>query len=558
MTESDRSGFGRALGVAAFRRLIAHHALSSIGQSLSTVAVATALLGLPGGRAWVPIASGARFAPYLLFSPLAGALADRFGCRRLLAWSAVTRTVLTVALAWCVWRSAPAALITGLVFVVTTAGTPTYPALAALLPWSVPAVSLGAANSIFSMVESVSWIVGPALGGLLLLTSSPMAVLICNVAVLAVASVVLPGPQPATEPAAQAAQAAAEEAAPPGKFHEPKTSVGSVLRDRDVLAPLVLVLAVNLVFGGASVGLVLFSTERLDAGGAGAGLLQAALGVGSIVGVVAAERMVRHDRSIRALAAGVLVAGLPLAALGLTTSLTIATVLMVVSGVGSIITEVVSLTLLQRSVPRAALARVFGVLDALVVGSILVGSTLALPLTDLIGLRGSLLAVGAVLPAAAVLGAMRLVALSRRADAQRGRLADRVELMSGLRWLAGVPEPTIEALAAASVVERRGPGEQVIGEGDPPVDLYAIISGRVEVTRRGRDAVVTLGTGEEFGEVGLLRGAARNATVSTVEPTVVLRIPGRAFLDAVSNAPSTTGVSIGVEWMGRFSQDLAD
>ena len=540
---SSGSAFLATFRIRTFQRIIGHHALSSIGQSLATVAIATSLLDQPGGRAWVPVAAAARFVPYLVCSPLAGMLADRFGCRRVLAWSAIVRVVLTSILAFVLFSGSRPELVVILVFAMTAAGTPSYPALAALLPWAVPATSLGAANGIFSTVESVSWIIGPAAGGLLLLVSAPGVVLVCNAAVLVGAWAVLPR--------SLEVGAAADEA--------DGTAGGGwwrVLAERDVSAPLLLVLAVNLVFGGASVGLVLVSAELLHAGGAGAGLLNAALGLGSVVGVVAAERAVRGERSIHALAGGVLVAGLPLALLGVARTMPVACALMVVSGVGSIVTEVVSLTVLQRAVPARSLARVMGVLDALVVGSILVGSMLALPLTDLFGLRWSLTLVGAVLPAVAVTGAMRLATLGRRADARRAELSGRVRLMSDLPWMAGVLEPTLEALAAASRIEWHGAGDVVLREGDPPCDLFLVLDGVADVETVAEGVVARLGRGAGFGEIGLLTSSARTATVTVREPGQLLRIPGHAFLEAVSQVPAATGSVPGVGWMGRFGQEV--
>lgn len=65
--------------------------------------------------------------------------------------------------------------------------------------------------------------------------------------------------------------------------------------------------------------------------------------------------------------------------------------------------------------------------------------------------------------------------------------------------------------------------EVIFHEGDPGDSLHIIVAGRVKITRQSLDGdeaiIVTLGTGESFGEVVLLDGAARSATATAMEPT---------------------------------------
>jgi len=65
--------------------------------------------------------------------------------------------------------------------------------------------------------------------------------------------------------------------------------------------------------------------------------------------------------------------------------------------------------------------------------------------------------------------------------------------------------------------------EVIFHEGDPGDSLHIVVAGRVKITRQSLDGdeaiIVTLGTGESFGEVVLLDGAARSATATAMEPT---------------------------------------
>jgi CRP/FNR family cyclic AMP-dependent transcriptional regulator len=65
--------------------------------------------------------------------------------------------------------------------------------------------------------------------------------------------------------------------------------------------------------------------------------------------------------------------------------------------------------------------------------------------------------------------------------------------------------------------------EVIFHEGDPGDSLHIVVAGRVKITRQSLDGdeaiIATLGTGESFGEVVLLDGAARSATATAMEPT---------------------------------------
>ena len=74
-------------------------------------------------------------------------------------------------------------------------------------------------------------------------------------------------------------------------------------------------------------------------------------------------------------------------------------------------------------------------------------------------------------------------------------------------------------------------------QGAPAHAFYAVIDGDVIVHRDGEE-VARLGPGDFFGERGLLDNAPRNASVTTSEPSTVLRLEGTVLLDVLSSAPT--------------------
>ena len=79
-------------------------------------------------------------------------------------------------------------------------------------------------------------------------------------------------------------------------------------------------------------------------------------------------------------------------------------------------------------------------------------------------------------------------------------------------------------------------GKVLIREGERGREFFVIVSGEVDVHRKGRK-VTTLGPGSFVGEMALLSKAPRSATVTAVTPVDVLVITDRAFLDLLDRMP---------------------
>lgn len=82
---------------------------------------------------------------------------------------------------------------------------------------------------------------------------------------------------------------------------------------------------------------------------------------------------------------------------------------------------------------------------------------------------------------------------------------------------------------------------EIVRQGDPGGDLYLVKQGHLKVmsqSREGRDVVLAvMGPGEVFGEVTLLDGAPRSATVTALEPVDLLLLERRDCLDFLRANP---------------------
>jgi CRP-like cAMP-binding protein len=79
------------------------------------------------------------------------------------------------------------------------------------------------------------------------------------------------------------------------------------------------------------------------------------------------------------------------------------------------------------------------------------------------------------------------------------------------------------------------PGQAIVERGDPGDAMYIVVGGAAEVDVGGR--YHRLERGDFFGEMAVLAGKPREATVKAVEPMEVLRIPADDFQAFLATNP---------------------
>ena len=211
-----------------------------------------------------------------------------------------------------------------------------------------------------------------------------------------------------------------------------------------------------------------------------------------------------------------------------------AAVLLAVVGIGNTIVDVSGMTLLQRSAPDDVLARVFGVLESVLLFTSGLGALVAPVLLNWLGTRGALIVAGSLLPLVVIPAWPRLNAIDRAAVVP----VDRLELLRGNAIFAPLPAPTLEQLADALEGVPTTAGEEIVRQGAPGDRFYLVKEGTLDVYIDGRQ-VQTLGPGDSFGEIALLRNVPRTATVRAHDDAVLYALERRDFLGAVTGfAPS--------------------
>ena len=230
-----------------------------------------------------------------------------------------------------------------------------------------------------------------------------------------------------------------------------------------------------------------------------------------------------------------------IAALGMTSSLPVAFVAMAVASLGSLLVSIVAETLFQRIVPDEARGRALGLMNTVMVLLYAAGSLLMPAAVSVVGLAPVLLAAGAAFAIAGVVVVVILGPWAVQApapDAMRARL-------TRLPMFEGLPPARIETAERRSVLVPMEPGQVIIRQGDAADRFYVIGEGEVEVTQlaAGSDQPVTLRRlteGQGFGEIGLLSGSLRTATVTALSRGTLVALDGPDFLDLVNGLGVTS------------------
>ena len=515
------------LAIRDARALIAASAVSQLGDWLYNAALLGYVYSATGSAGWVGAATVCRLLPYALLGPVGGAVADRYDRRTVLLVGDVLRCLQMLVLAVVVGFDAPVALVVALTALASAAGTAERPAAMALLPRLVGEARLGPANALLHTVQDLGVVVGPALGALLLATTSATAAFAVNACTFAVSAVLISTMRRRRAPVGD------------GEFDGTVAQVVHgfrTARATPFVVPLFLVVAmVEFTYGAQTVQLVVYSERVLGLGAGGYGALLAAAGVGGLLSAIVNGRLAMSSRvSVIVVTAGALVCATQLAYAAVD-GLVVALGVTVVGGAGLVACEVVAETAVARIVPGDVLGRVMGVFAALSVAVMIAGAVLAPVLIAATSLHTSLVVLGLATLLVTVLllpGLRGLDVLTRqRAEA----LASRVAVLEQLPITTGVPRLVLEQLASQSQLCPLPPGVDVIVQGAPAHAFYAVVEGRVLV-HRDEEKVAHLGPGEHFGERGLLDNAPRNASVTTETDSTILRLEGSALIEALQSA----------------------
>jgi MFS family permease len=486
-------------------------------------------------------------------------VADRYERRLVLLASDAFRGSIMILLTILVIVHAPVAMIAALAIVAAGGSAFFYPAMGAYMPSLVrDERELGPANSAWASLQNVSYIIGPAIGGMLLAIGGVELSFILNAASFLVIIAILwtlPARARPASTAADVTESASEDMAAPavdGASGSPAGGLQPTARPVLASVPLlglgIIQFLAGFLGGGLQVLTTVLAISVLNAGEAANGYLNAAIGIGGLLGAIGSGALVLRRSLGAPLVVGSVVLGAAMLVLGAIPNLVVALVAIGVVSGGALIVDIVTTTIFQRIVPDALRGRWTGVF--MTVGTISgAAGAFAVPVLVVnVGAALSLGATGAAMILATVAG---LVLIGRAATREPSRFEATLAEVAKLPLFTGVPGARLEAALAHMREMPVTAGQVVVRQGEPADRFYMIESGSFVVTQEPAPGtpVVTLrrlGANEVFGELGLLNQAPRSATVTAESDGVLLELAGADFLKLVGAGGPLRGRLLGL------------
>lgn len=547
------------LGNRPLIRLLLGELISGLGDWLYIVAIFVVIYRESGDAALVGAFGAIRLLPYVFLSVPAGVVADRFDRRLVLLVSDLYRGSLMVLMAIVLALDGPTLLIAAFAIMAAGGSAFFYPAMGAYLPaLAKDERQLGPANSAWASIQNISYIAGPAIGGLVLALGSVQTAFILNaITFLFIAVILWSLPPSRARDAGAAAEASGAVVEPSSASTSPTPAAETApetppARSKLKIGPLagltVIQLMAGFLGGGFQVITVILAIDVLHAGEEANGYLNAALGIGGLLGAIGAGALVLRRSLGMPLIVGAAVMAAGTIALGAATTLPVGLVTIGLAAVGALIIDVVTTTIFQRLVPDELRGRGVGIL--MTVGT-LTGAAGAFLLPVLVQNLGPFPSLGGAGVLTVVLTVIGLALIGHAADRAPTPYEATIARVIQLPLFAGVPASRLEAALHRVVDVPVAAGEVIVRQGDPADRFFIIESGSFTVTQASSSGATpavlrTLGPDQVFGELGLLNRTPRSATVTADSDGMLLALAGDDFLALVGASGPLRGRLLGL------------
>ncbi|HWH19024.1 MAG TPA: MFS transporter, partial [Solirubrobacterales bacterium] len=502
-----------------------------LGKVLTSFAAWSFAIGLAvygfeaHGIVGVGVVALIRYLPGAAAAPIAGVVIDRASRRNVLVASAAAMAVVLIGATVAAALGAPPAVVfifPGLYAIASAGYAPAESAMSPMLAQTPQQLSAGNVND--SVMENSGSFLGAIGAGFLLTATSPAFLFGVCAGASVIVFVLLVGVPRDRRPAYLDRA---------GELADARREIAVGLRTLAAHPALRLAwttTAALLLFEGfAEVIVVGLALHVLDLPEGNVGFLKATWELGAVAGGAGLVLLLDRGRLVVAIAGGSCLIGVAAVLPGLLPDPVAAYAGWFAIGVGFVFVEVAGKTLTQRLGDDETMGRLLTLLQAGKLAAMAVGSIAAIVLDELLGTRGALVALGALMPVFVLFCWTRLRAYEVGAPVA----AVPYRLLRHNSIFEPLPMATVERLSHdLTPVEFEG-AVDVIVQGEVGDRFYLIESGQVEVFEGG-EFRRNEGPGESFGEIALLHDVPRTATVRTTEPTRLLQLEREQFLVAVT------------------------
>jgi MFS family permease len=380
-----------------YRLLVLGGFVSGLGTQLTLVALPYQVYVQTGSSLLVGLIGLAELIPLVTLSLIGGALADRSDRRRLLLASQAAMLGCSVLLAaGAIAGSPPTAALFVLAGLAAAASAVDRPARSAMLPNVVGPERLRAAISFNYGLFQLTMVVGPALAGIIIGTLG----LRFAYGLDAVSFLVMLGTVRMMQP--QPAPIADQ---PEPFLRSVRSGLAFAARHGELMGSFAIDL-VAMTFGMPRALFPALALSVYHAGPEGVGLLYAAVSAGAVVAALTTGWLGHVRRLGRIVVVAVAVWGASIALLGLTRSLTVAMLCLLVAGAADSVSAVCRSTIMQTATPDAMRGRMGSIFTLVVAGGPRLGDVESGAVASVVGVQASVVSGGVL----CVLGIVPVVA----------------------------------------------------------------------------------------------------------------------------------------------------
>jgi len=376
--------------------------ISLTGNWVQIVAVAWLTWEMTESTVWLGIMATAQVIPFLVFTPLAGVLADRYE-RRQIIFVSQTCACVSALLLYVLYETD---LVTvGVLFVVkmllATCVAFSQPARMAMTPQLVERADLGGAIAFGAVTFNLARFIGPALAGIVIAFGDlGIAFLVNAFSFLALLVAVKLLKMPRRETVKNATRRSG--------WLQARDGLTYALAHDGIVVVMAVYLLQLATIGAITQLFAAYADVMFSAGGEGLAFLTSVAGVGSVLGGVMMTRHTSVPNLTGILCIGSLLSAMLVCAFVLTSSLWVALVVIFMYSAFTVSFRVAGQTLVQLSVDESMRGRVMGLWSMIGRAAPAIGALLMGTLTQLFGLTTPFVA------AAVIVATVSLMIASRR------------------------------------------------------------------------------------------------------------------------------------------------
>lgn len=345
------------------------HFISHTGDAIYMMALPWLILDFTGSKSSTALVTASVYLPSLIFGLFAGSLVDRYSRKRIMLISDILRAIIVLLIPIVIITENQSTFIIGIIaFLLSTAGTPFYPARDSLIPNLVSIKKLSMVNSFISTSGQLSHLMGPVFAGIFvgivglthLFTLNSVTFLLSFIFIWSISI-----KETITDKSKNT------------YIDDIKTGLKFIKNEKGILILIIMTSINNLfIMGPAIIGMPVFVREILNAEFTTLAKIESAMALGMLLGSLIIIKFLKNISFVKILFFGIIFDGITYSILYGVNSELITIITLFIHGIGIPLIVVSRTNLIQKYIPNELRGRIFSMVNMSVLGTTAISSML--------------------------------------------------------------------------------------------------------------------------------------------------------------------------------------